>query len=783
MKKKIFFLVTMMAVTSYFQKTLAQDWHLTGNSDATATSKLGTINSQPVRIFVKDVERMRVDSQGRVGIGTTSPINALTVKTSGGTPVANWITGGKPLFVGFGETTSGNSDFILSMASNAFNARPVMISRRARGTLAAPAVVVADDILGSLLASGYDGTNFQNTAAVDFLADGAGAAGNVPARVSFSTGTNSSNRQERLKVGSTGNFTFNNSQLFLQQATGALGLGTISPNASSILDINSTVKGVLIPRMTTTQRDAISSPASGLLIYQTDGTKGLYHYNAGWQPVGFSSTTFANKTLSNLTAPTAVNVGLLPDSSGIRNLGDTSAGWRNLYLSGDIYIAGNRFVSDMTNGNNFFGAFAGTNNTSGTSNTGTGYQALFSNTNGYSNTANGYQSLYTSTGTYNTASGYQSLFYNTTGYANNAAGAFALYSNTTGSYNTAFGPDALIGNTTGSSNTAVGLDALRSMNTTNYNTGIGYYAGENTYSAIQGTFLGAQTRGGTGLSNVTAVGYGATATASNQVMLGNSAVTSVKAAGSFVIYSDGRFKKDIKQDVPGLDFINKLRPVTYHYNIHGLDKYIKGSPSSVKGGVMDGKDPLNLENKLNEEAIVQKEKKLYTGFVAQEVEEAAKKLNYDFSGVYKPANDKDVYGLSYSDFVVPLVKAVQELSKKNMELEAQNKDIKTRLEKLEALLTQQTSTTASLSHLSLEQNNPNPFANTTRIAYSIPAGYKKAQLVIADMGGKTIKEIPLPISANASIILDASTFSTGSFTYSIVADGKTVQSKKMIVAR
>ena len=51
---------------------------------------------------------------------------------------------------------------------------------------------------------------------------------------------------------------------------------------------------------------------------------------------------------------------------------------------------------------------------------------------------------------------------------------------------------------------------------------------------------------------------------------------------------------------------------------------------------------------------------LYTGFVAQDVEKAAKSLNYNFSGVDAPKNDKDLYGLRYAEFVVPLVKAVQE---------------------------------------------------------------------------------------------------------------------------
>jgi hypothetical protein len=485
---------------------------------------------------------------------------------------------------------------------------------------------------------------------------------------------------------------------------GQVGFGTTSPDGSAILHLNSTVKGLLIPRMTLAERNAITAPAIGLLIYQTNSTPGFYYYNAGWKSLSAAAGSYPNTRLSNLADSTAINSTLLPADSNLTDLGSMAKNWRHLYLGGDVYVGNKSFVRASGNGNNFFGTLAGTNNAAGTYNTGTGYQALFSNIVGYSNTADGYQALYTNIGTYNTAAGYQSSFYTTSGYANSASGAFSLYSNTTGSYNVAYGADALIGITTGSSNTAVGLDALRNIITTNYNTGIGYYAGENTYSTIQGTFLGAQTRGGTGLSNVTAVGYGASATASNQVMLGNNSVTSVKAAGSFVIYSDGRFKRDIKQDVPGLDFINKLRAVTYHYNIHELNKYVEPATGNEPQGVMKGSEAIAkraLRNeqvdKMNEAAILQKEKKLYTGFVAQEVEQVAKSLNYDFSGLYKPENSHDVYGLSYSDFVVPLVKAVQELSKQNGVLQAENKAFMVRLEKLEALLEARNTTAVSTS--------------------------------------------------------------------------------------
>src|SRR5437763_258779 len=77
--------------------------------------------------------------------------------------------------------------------------------------------------------------------------------------------------------------------------------------------------------------------------------------------------------------------------------------------------------------------------------------------------------------------------------------------------------------------------------------------------------------------------------------------------------------------------------------------------------------PGKIKNQLTKEDEAAKKaqsKIIYTGFVAQEVEQAAKKVNYNFSGVDAPKNDKDFYGLRYGDFVVPLVKAVQELSKK-----------------------------------------------------------------------------------------------------------------------
>jgi hypothetical protein len=66
---------------------------------------------------------------------------------------------------------------------------------------------------------------------------------------------------------------------------GSLGIGTASINASAKLQIDSTTQGFLPPRMTSTQRSAISSPSVGLVVYQTDGVEGLYIYTNtnGWK--------------------------------------------------------------------------------------------------------------------------------------------------------------------------------------------------------------------------------------------------------------------------------------------------------------------------------------------------------------------------------------------------------------------------------------------------------------------------------------------------------------------
>ena len=76
---------------------------------------------------------------------------------------------------------------------------------------------------------------------------------------------------------------------FFQKATAQVGIGVTTPNTLAQLQVQSTSKGMLVPRMTLAHRNSISIPgdaeADGLLIYQTDETPGFYFYNgASWVP-------------------------------------------------------------------------------------------------------------------------------------------------------------------------------------------------------------------------------------------------------------------------------------------------------------------------------------------------------------------------------------------------------------------------------------------------------------------------------------------------------------------
>ncbi|MBI5858996.1 MAG: tail fiber domain-containing protein [Sphingobacteriales bacterium] len=343
----------------------------------------------------------------------------------------------------------------------------------------------------------------------------------------------------------------------------SIGISTITPNASAQLDISSTTKGMLVPRMTTAQRTAIAAPANGLLVFDNT-TNSFWFYNSaawtemlssstGWgltgnagtnPAVNFIGTTDNNDVIFKRDNITAGKIGVTTTSYGLGALNPASTGSFNT-ANGASALSSNT-TGDHNTANGRAALFS---NTTGKNNTANGSGALFSNTTGEFNTANGTLALsFNTTGSENTANGYRSLFSNTTGNSNTANGNTALFSNTVGFNNTATGYNALYDNTSGFHNTATGGNALTSNTTGSYNTANGVFAlGANT-TGVDNTANGyrALFRNTTGQNN-SAHGYqalynnttgdGNTATGVN-ALFNNSTASSNTATGISALYSN-----------------------------------------------------------------------------------------------------------------------------------------------------------------------------------------------------------------------------------------------------
>jgi hypothetical protein len=141
------------------------------------------------------------------------------------------------------------------------------------------------------------------------------------------------------------------------KAQSQVGVGTNTPDPTSVLDVNSSTKGMLVPRMLQSQKNAITTPAQGLLIYQTDGTKGFYYYDNGWiyinsvgpQGANGQSTLFKTTTEiagSNcLTGGIKLEAGLDANTNGILDAGEIN----NLLTK---YVCNGNMGSPGANGSN-----------------------------------------------------------------------------------------------------------------------------------------------------------------------------------------------------------------------------------------------------------------------------------------------------------------------------------------------------------------------------------------------------------------------------------------------
>jgi len=236
------------------------------------------------------------------------------------------------------------------------------------------------------------------------------------------------------------------------------------PDTSAMLDISSTTRGFLAPRMTKTERNAIALPATGLLVFQTAPDSVGFHYYNGTQWLWLATADL--KTAWSLTG---------------NNGTDTTTNFLGTTDDKPIMLRQNNLPMGQLNTrthNYFIGGGAGAN-TTGSNNTAFGDSALHTNTTGVENSAFGYRALRGSgpvTGIMNTAIGNNTLSSFETGNHNTAVGGSALKNLQSGLYNVAIGSHSMLETKRGDGNVAIGTSALRTADSANYNTAVGHDA-------------------------------------------------------------------------------------------------------------------------------------------------------------------------------------------------------------------------------------------------------------------------------------------------------------------
>ena len=404
----------------------------------------------------------------------------------------------------------------------------------------------------------------------------------------------------------------------------------------------------------------------------SSSTLGTSNFRAGVN-AGNSITSGGNYNVTvGDEAGTAITTGDNNSAVGYNSLAANTTGTLNTAVGKDAGL------SVTTGGQNtLIGASSGDALTTGGNNVAVGISALSSDTSGGKSVGIGYAALLNQNQTggadaFNTAVGASAGLSVTTGIENTIIGALAGDALTDTDYNVAIGKESLTTDTLGSRSTAIGFKALKTQNFTSatetLNVAVGFAAGENVTTGIQNTLIGANagTQGTdltTGNNNIL-LGYltGTSAADSlNQFVIGvnvsggeNEQITIGTSAGvvqnefdtdaAWTRTSDVRLKTDIADATLGLDFINDLRTVTYKW---------KASND------LDQNDPqleklYNSKNQMNTTATMH-------GLIAQEVKTALDTAGVDTFKGWKE-NPDGVQNISREMYVLPLIKAVQELS-------------------------------------------------------------------------------------------------------------------------
>jgi hypothetical protein len=247
------------------------------------------------------------------------------------------------------------------------------------------------------------------------------------------------------------------------------------------------------------------------------------------------------------------------------------------------------------------------------------------------------------------------------------------------------------------------------------------------------------------------------------------------------MWSDQKIKTNIHSFTHALNSLRSLNPVTYYYNTSNVD--------------------LNLDNnKLNFGLIAQEVEPIFPDMVSEMIFPA----KYDEQG-NMISDTVHIKGVSYIQLIPVLIQGIQELdSVLTITTDKLNniiQDYDQRLNDLEQMILNccgtvdipnktnpepsftQTVTVSNQRAIVLNQNSPNPFKEQSTITFVIPDFVKSAQIVFIDNLGNILNQVDITERGHGELIVYAQDLSSGLYTYYLVADGKTIDSKKMVVAK
>jgi hypothetical protein len=171
------------------------------------------------------------------------------------------------------------------------------------------------------------------------------------------------------------------------------------------------------------------------------------------------------------------------------------------------------------------------------------------------------------------------------------------------------------------------------------------------------------------------------------------------------------------------------------------------------------------------------------GLIAQQLREVVKEV------VMEGDDENKSLGVKYSDLIPVLIKGIQEQQAQIEKQEQANQNLQQQVNELKAMINaagQRSGANATSVNLSdknvvvLNQNIPNPFSENTVISYVLPETFTNARIVFSTQDGQLLKSVNLETPGHGELTVFASDISKGIYQYSLIVDGKVIETKKMV---